>query len=293
MSGLVFYRTADLKMIRDFYINFVNAKLWLDQGKCIVLQHGNFLFGFCQDEEPEGCGIITFFYPSTAQVNRMYDRLKDVTEAAPRKNEEYRIYHFFARDPEGRRIEFQTFLHHTEDIWSGSQLLRQRRSIREFTDREVSEEILLKILDVCRYSPTSMNTQAYYYVFTADSEKKILLSEIRERSSSPLARAPLVVAVCSEPERTRRPEQDACIAAYHLLLAAAQYGLGTCWITDMNRPEVKDILGIPEKDYIACLTPLGYYEIPDMQSDEEVLKNAPEVPELPVRREVKDIFRFV
>jgi nitroreductase len=52
--------------------------------------------------------------------------------------------------------------------------------------------------------------------------------------------------------------QDGCIAAYHLLLAAKAFGLGTCWVTDMDNPTVKGLLNVPDEDYIACLTPIGF-----------------------------------
>ncbi len=41
----------------------------------------------------------------------MYEKLRPVAEHAPQDNERYRIYHFYARDPEGRRIECQHFNH--------------------------------------------------------------------------------------------------------------------------------------------------------------------------------------
>ncbi len=42
------------------------------------------------------------------------------------------------------------------------------------------------------------------------------------------------------------------------IVSAKAYGLGTCWVTDMDKDEIKDLLGIPHQDYIACLTPIGY-----------------------------------
>ena len=42
------------------------------------------------------------------------------------------------------------------------------------------------------------------------------------------------------------------------MLAAKLFGLGTCWIADMDRDEVKDLIEIPEEHYVATVTPLGY-----------------------------------
>jgi hypothetical protein len=68
------------------------------------------LFGFCQRDEAEPGGLLTFFYDSREGVDRMYRRFKSTAVAAPKDNPKYKIYHFYARDPEGREIEFQHFL---------------------------------------------------------------------------------------------------------------------------------------------------------------------------------------
>ncbi|KPK87011.1 MAG: hypothetical protein AMS27_03620 [Bacteroides sp. SM23_62_1] len=110
-GGVVFLRTTMLSTLKDFYINEAGCELWLDQRSCAILKHGNQLFGFCEASEPDLCGILTFFYTDTKMVDHMYMKLHDRTDTPPVKNDKYRIYHFFAHDPEGRRIEFQVFLH--------------------------------------------------------------------------------------------------------------------------------------------------------------------------------------
>jgi nitroreductase len=66
------------------------------------------------------------------------------------------------------------------------------------------------------------------------------------------------VAITSDPRKSKRYVQDGCIAAYHFLLSAWLYGLGTCWIAAMDREDVKDALHIPQDHYIATVTPVGY-----------------------------------
>ena len=55
--------------------------------------------------------MYTFVYPSKEQVGEMYNELEDIADGKPRHNERYQIYQFFAKDPEGRNLEFQAFLH--------------------------------------------------------------------------------------------------------------------------------------------------------------------------------------
>jgi hypothetical protein len=110
-GGITFIRTAILDTLKNFYLKEVGCDFWLDQGGCAIFQHGNQLFGFCQAAEAEMEGLLTFFYTNTKMVDYMYEKLSHLADTPPKKNPKYKIYHFYARDPEGRRIEFQVFLH--------------------------------------------------------------------------------------------------------------------------------------------------------------------------------------
>lgn len=111
MAGIIFLKTKDLETIRDFYTSKIGMKIWLEQSDCIILKHDNMLLGFCEREEIDNKGIITFFYPLKSDVDTMYDKFKDTALDEPKENTEYKIYHFFTRDPEQRTVEFQFFLH--------------------------------------------------------------------------------------------------------------------------------------------------------------------------------------
>ena|SRR5210317_355007 len=117
MTGVVFFNTLQLDDLTEFYTQRVGAELWMDQTDCRIFRHGQFLFGFCQREESETCGILTFVYPDREGVDRMYERFQDVALDAPRDNPRYPIYNFFARDPEGRMIEFQMFTGDVDLDW--------------------------------------------------------------------------------------------------------------------------------------------------------------------------------
>ena len=258
MSGIIFFGTQKIKELKEFYINQVGCELWLDQRDCLIFRHGNFLLGFCQREQVEKQGIITFFYEKKEEVDRLYEKFKEVAVSEPAMNQKYGIYQFFAADPEGRKVEFQYFDYPVNRYLPGDDLLLSRRSIREFKDEEVPQETLDKILDVSRYSPTSRNSQSYYFKFVRKKKLLARLAEVRGESSAPIGRAPMAVVVCSNPDLTRRHVEDGCIAAYHFMLASWFFGLGTCWIGGMDREEVKKILEIPERHYVATITPLGF-----------------------------------
>ena len=108
-TGVVFLKTLELEEITEFYTQRIGVELWMDQEDCRIFRHGQFLFGFCKREESETCGILTFVYPDREGVDRMHDVFREEALDAPRDNPRYPIYNFFARDPEGRMIEFQVF----------------------------------------------------------------------------------------------------------------------------------------------------------------------------------------
>jgi catechol 2,3-dioxygenase-like lactoylglutathione lyase family enzyme len=111
MSGLVFFQTENEQRAVEFYRDRVGAEVWLEQDGCTILHHDEFTFGFCGRDETDTEGIVTFYYDDRAAVDGMYDRLEDVARGPPEDNEQYEVYQFFAEDPDGRTVEFQTFLH--------------------------------------------------------------------------------------------------------------------------------------------------------------------------------------
>ena len=267
MNGIVFFPTRDLGLIRNFYAAMLELPVWLNQDSCIIFKAGNQLLGFCEGESSEICGSITFFFDCREQVDNAYSKLKNIAKNAPRKNPKYNIYHFWATDPEGRSLEFQCFERQLEPYITLEAGLKTRRSIRKYTAEPVADELLNKVFELCRYSPTACNLQGYYYVVIKNREILEKIVALRGPSGKPILAAPYAIAVAAKGDISHRKIQDACIAAYHLLLAAKAYGLGTCWVTDMDREEIKNLLSIPYQDYIACLTPIGYpaehFPLPD------------------------------
>ena len=110
MAGIIFLRTRILDQIRSFYLEDIGMDLWLEQEDCIILRHDNLLLGFCQREEADLQGMITFYFDKNEEVDDYHERFEETADAPPRTNPKYNIYHFFCKDPEGRTLEFQRFL---------------------------------------------------------------------------------------------------------------------------------------------------------------------------------------
>lgn len=116
MSGITFFGTRALDEVVAFYVDRLDATVWLEQPDCTVLKYDNQLLGFCQRGAAETAGTITFVVEDRAAVEAVHQALAEVARAPPRENERYGIYQFFADDPEGRTVEVQTFLHPTPPV---------------------------------------------------------------------------------------------------------------------------------------------------------------------------------
>ncbi|MDB9253236.1 glyoxalase [Halorubrum ezzemoulense] len=116
MTGIVFHATERREAVVEFYRERLGATVRVEQPDCTILAFGGFLFGFCERDEVDNCGILTFVYPDRDAVDAASERLGDAVVTPPRENETYDIYQCFAEDPEGRTVECQVFLDEEVDI---------------------------------------------------------------------------------------------------------------------------------------------------------------------------------
>lgn len=134
--------------------------------------------------------------------------------------------------------------------------LLTRRSVRKYTDRQVDDEKLDKVLTAGLYAPTGMNNQAPVMVAVRDKATRDKLSRMNAAvmgaSGDPFYGAPCVIVVLSDPERMTWVE-DGSLVLGNLMNAAHSLGLGSCWIHRakecFDTPEGKALLrawGVPE-----------------------------------------------
>lgn len=144
-------------------------------------------------------------------------------------------------------------------------IIESRKSIRSYKSREVEEEKLNYILDAFRKAPSAKNLQPWKLIVVRN--KNIIKDLVVACNNQTfLEDAPIIIAACAnEKEAYGRMGGymssypiDIALALEHLILAAAEQGLGTCWIGAFKEQPVKDILGIPEDVRVVALTPVGY-----------------------------------
>jgi hypothetical protein len=123
-GGLTFLKTKNRTEIVEFYGSKIKMTIWLEQPNITIMAFGNLLIGWHQLSESDSCeldltSMYTFVYPTKEEVDQMYSIFQSTTaDGPPRVNPRYQIYQFFAKDPEGRNLEFQAFLHPVRAVTS-------------------------------------------------------------------------------------------------------------------------------------------------------------------------------
>ncbi|MBE6700887.1 MAG: nitroreductase [Ruminococcaceae bacterium] len=141
-------------------------------------------------------------------------------------------------------------------------LLRERFSVRDFSDRPVKKEDLDKILEAGRIAPTAKNEQGQRILVLQSKEA---LETIREITPSAY-NAPVVLVICADEDVTWKRHRDSWCAApidtsivcCHMMLEAQSLGLGSVWVCAFDPEKVKVAFNLPENVVPYSLLPLGY-----------------------------------
>ena len=136
--------------------------------------------------------------------------------------------------------------------------MRTRRTVRDFKPDPIPEDVLHKILQVARWSPTSSNAQPWHFVVVDDAGILKQLGTIATQGSF-IGDAPLAIAIVME--AAFRPGLDAGRAIQQMELLAWSEGLGTCFVgfrDPSQAVQVKELLGIPEDFELVTVLPFGY-----------------------------------
>ncbi len=147
---------------------------------------------------------------------------------------------------------------------SFQELIRKRYSVRAYDPRPVEEEKLARVLEAVCLAPTACNLQPFRIIVVPTKGREEGLRRIYGRGW--FVQAPLVLAVCALPAESwvrkcdgwNSAEVDATIAMDHLILAASEEGLGTCWIAAFDPAAAREVLGLPADVVPVAFTPLGY-----------------------------------
>ena len=133
--------------------------------------------------------------------------------------------------------------------------IRTRREIREYLDKSISEESLLKILEAGRLAPSSKNAQPWHFVVITNKETLGRIASLTPTGAH-IGKAPLAIAVLMD--GAKLPEIDGARAIENMVLQAWDLGIGACWVTNFYEDAVKDILAAPQRMKLVSVVPFGY-----------------------------------
>jgi nitroreductase len=164
------------------------------------------------------------------------------------------------------------------------ELLKTRRSIRDFQEKKVPLELIQEIIKDTCMAPSSGNGQPWKFIIVnnkewirklSDESKGNLVSFIEKNPNSPVKKyeanlrnkgfnvfynAPCLVYIVGSKE-VRSLSIDCTLAACYFMFSAAARGLGTCWVqlgAEIRNPEILKAIGLPESCVIAAPIILGY-----------------------------------
>lgn len=120
-------------------------------------------------------------------------------------------------------------------------LITNRRSIRRYTDEEISADDVKTIMEAALMAPTSKSSRPWQFVIVEDSARLEALSKCKEAGAMPIAKAPLAIVVAVDVEASDPWIEDAAIAATYIQLQAQDLGLGSCWIQVRGRYTERDL----------------------------------------------------
>ena len=142
------------------------------------------------------------------------------------------------------------------------EVVKNRYSCKKFADKQVEAEKLTAILEAGRLAPTAKNLQEQHvYVLQSEDALAKLDGLTPCRYGAPTA---LIVAFDSENVFTypggKRDSgvEDATIVATHMILAAADEGVDSCWVNFLDPEKVAEAFGLPQNEEVLMVLDLGY-----------------------------------
>ncbi|MBR3358507.1 MAG: nitroreductase family protein [Solobacterium sp.] len=142
-------------------------------------------------------------------------------------------------------------------------LIKERYSVRKYADTPVEPEKLQAVLEAGMLAPTGVNAQPQrIYILSSEDAITKIRSLTKMAFNAPVV---LMVTLCRDEQWVNPLEdgyaagiQDVSIVATHMMLKAADIGLGTCWVNYFAPSKVKEAFSVPENEDVILLMPIGY-----------------------------------
>jgi nitroreductase len=144
-----------------------------------------------------------------------------------------------------------------------SSLIKKRYSVRAYRPDPVEKEMLEGVLEAARLAPTASNRQPFRIIVAQTEGRQDEMRRMYDRDW--FVEAPIIICVCgvkSEAWVSRGGMNyvyvDVAIVMDHIILAATDLGLGTCWVGAFDKDVAVEVFGLPDDLEPVVMTPLGY-----------------------------------
>lgn len=169
-----------------------------------------------------------------------------------------------------------------------NELIQTRESIRDYDpERTVNHQIIKRILDAGRLAPSAANRQPWKFILVSSAD---MLKKVKECYHKPWFKdAPHILIVSGDMNASwtrsydgyNSLETDLAIAMDHMILAAENEGVGTCWIAAFDSSILYKVLGLSDHEKVFAITPLGYpHEGFNKKSNK-------------IRKELKEVVKYI
>jgi nitroreductase len=163
-------------------------------------------------------------------------------------------------------------------------IIRKRTSVRKFSDKDLENEKLDKILEAGRLAPTAKNNQPFK-IYVVNSEEGLLKIDNASRCRYG---AKTVLIVCGNKEEAYHKgdystyEMDACIVATHMMLEATNQGINNIWVEMFDGEVLREEFNLSDNIVPICLLPIGYKD-----------ENCPASPNHNKRKDLTELVEYV
>ena len=125
-------------------------------------------------------------------------------------------------------------------------VVRNRYSCKKYSSKPVEEEKINAILEAGRLAPTAKNLQEQHIYLLKSPEAVLMVAYDKEN-------------VFTYPgEKYTSGAEDAAIVATHLILAACDEGVDSCWVNFYDPDKAAEVFGLPSDEAVLCFIDLGY-----------------------------------
>lgn len=143
------------------------------------------------------------------------------------------------------------------------QLIKERYSVRKFSEKDIEQEKLDKILEAGRLAPTAVNFQPQKIYVLKSKESKEKLKSVCPYTFN----APVILLACADMSKSWKnkreegydsAEMDLSIVGTHMMLEAWNLNIGSCWVRAFNSDDIKEKFELLENIKPIFVLPIGY-----------------------------------